>query len=81
MTNEAATTSRRYPPKIYSWADPGYALIHSSIVDCHRNLVDGLLGKGQAETTGEDNLRTLQLVFGSYESARTGQPFPITALT
>ncbi len=62
----------------YSWADPSYALIHSSIVDCHRNLVEGLLGKGNAETTGEDNLRTLQLVFGSYESARLGQPIKFT---
>jgi D-apiose dehydrogenase len=81
VTNEEGTISRRYPPQIYPWADPSYALIHSSIVDCHRNLVHGLLGKGQAETTGEDNLRTLQLVLGCYESARTGQPFQITALT
>ena len=64
---------------MYSWADPSYALIHSSIVDCHRNLVDGLLGKGQAETTGEDNLRTLELVFGSYESARLAQPIQMEA--
>jgi predicted dehydrogenase len=74
VTNEEGTRSRRCPPKIYSWADPSYALIHSSMVDCHRNLVDGLLGKGRAETTGEDNLRTLELVFGSYESARLAQP-------
>ena len=64
---------------MYSWADPSYALIHSSIVDCHRNLVDGLIGKGKAETTGEDNLRTLELVFGSYESARLGQRIEIKA--
>jgi len=29
-----------------------------------------LRGKGKGETTGEDNLRTLELVFGAYESAR-----------
>jgi predicted dehydrogenase len=74
VTDEEGTKSRRCPPRMYSWADPSYALIHSSIVDCHQNLVDGLVGKGQAETTGEDNLRTLELVFGSYESARLGQP-------
>jgi D-apiose dehydrogenase len=73
VTDEQGTKSRRCPPRVYSWADPSYALIHSSIVDCHRNLVDGLLGKAKAETTGEDNLRTLELVFGSYESARLGQ--------
>ena len=79
VTNEEGTESRRYPPKIYPWADPSYALIHSSIVDCHRNLVDGLLGNGQAETTGDDNLRTLELVFGSYESARLAQPIQMGA--
>jgi D-apiose dehydrogenase len=74
VTDAEGTKSRRCPPRIYPWADPSYALIHSSIVECHRNLVDGFLGKCDAETTGEDNLRTLQLVFGSYESARLGQP-------
>ena len=29
-------------------------------------------GNGQAETTGQDNLKSLELVFGAYESARTG---------
>jgi hypothetical protein len=38
-----------------------------------------LIGKGKAETTGEDNLRTLELVFGSYESARLGQRIEIRA--
>ena len=51
VTDEQGTRSRRYPPRIYSRPDPSYALIHSSIVDCHRNLVTGLLGKGEAETT------------------------------
>ncbi len=79
VTDEEGTRSRRCPPPMYSWADPSYALIHSSIVDCHRNLIEGLLRKGQAETTGEDNLRTLELVFGSYESARLGQPVKMEA--
>jgi predicted dehydrogenase len=59
----------RAAPHGYSWSDPAYALVHSSIVDCHRNLVGSLRGDGEAETTGEDNLRTLELVFGAYESA------------
>jgi predicted dehydrogenase len=60
-------------PKSYAWADPAYALIHSSIVDCHRNLLGSLRGEGQAETTGADNLRTLQLIDASYQSAASGQ--------
>jgi D-apiose dehydrogenase len=76
-TLEEGITSRRYPPPIYSWADPDYALVHASIVDCHRNLAAELRMTGRAETTAADNLRTLQLVFAGYESARLNQTLPI----
>ena len=32
-----------------------------------------MLGRGKAENTGEDNLKTVQLVWASYESAATGK--------
>ena len=73
VTDEQGTNSRRCPPPAYLWADPNYALLHASIVECHRNLLGGILGSAPAETTGADNLRTLQLVFGAYESARLGR--------
>ncbi len=63
----------RVQPKHYPWADPAYALIHASIVDCHRNLLGALRGEGLAETTAEDNLKTLELVFAAYDSAATGK--------
>ena len=53
---------------MYSWADPNYALVHASIVECHRNLREGLEEEGKAETTGEDNLRTMELVFASIKA-------------
>lgn len=56
-------------PKLYDWVDPDYAVVHSSIVDCNRDILKALQGKGEAETTGADNYKTAQLVFGSYESA------------
>ena len=34
------------------------------------NLLSALRSEGEAETTGEDNLKTVRLVFGCYESAR-----------
>jgi hypothetical protein len=40
------------------------------MVPCLRNLLGALRGKHDAETTGADNLRTLELVFGAYDSAR-----------
>lgn len=69
VTTSEGTTSTRHPPPRFAWADPAYDIAHSSIVPCHANLLRALQGKGEAETTGEDNLRTVRLVFQAYESA------------
>jgi predicted dehydrogenase len=71
VTTKDGTHIRRVPPPRYSWADPAYDVVHSSIVPCQANILSALLGEGPAETTGEDNLKTVRLVFGCYESART----------
>ncbi len=73
VTTEDGTTSRRLPSPRYSWADPAYDLIHASIVPCNANILEAIRGLGRAETTGADNLATVRLVFGSYESAASGQ--------
>jgi D-apiose dehydrogenase len=67
-TTAEGTLAKRYPPPRYAWADPAYDVVHSSIVPCQADILSGLLGKG-AETTGADNLQTVKLVFGSYQSA------------
>lgn len=64
---------RRVPPPHYHWADPQYRLVHASIVDCNRNLLGTLRGEASAETTGADNLKTLELVFAAYDSAAGGR--------
>ncbi|MFD1145122.1 Gfo/Idh/MocA family protein [Larkinella insperata] len=56
-------------PPDYPWADPAYALVHSSIVDCNRNLLEALQGQQPAETTGTDNFETIRLVYAAYDSA------------
>jgi predicted dehydrogenase len=73
VTTADGTHARRYPPPRYAWADPAYDVVQASIVDCNADLLRALRGEGSAETTGEDNLRTLELVFAAYESARTGR--------
>ena len=72
-TTSEGTTSRRCPPPFYAWADPRYAVVHSSIVDCQRNLLLHLSGEGSAETTGEENLNTVRLVSAAYASAASGE--------
>lgn len=72
VTTASGTHARRVPPPRYAWADPAYEVVHSSIVPCQANLLAALRGEGHAETTGEDNLRTMRLVFAAYESAASG---------
>ena len=70
VTTKKGTHCRRHAPPRYAWANPQYDIAHASIVECHRDLVRALRGEARAETTGADNLKTLELVFGAYESAR-----------
>lgn len=70
VTTEKGTHSRRHAPPRYAWADPSYDLSQSSMVPCHRDLLAALRGERAAETTGADNLKTMELVFAAYESAR-----------
>ncbi|MEW6160776.1 MAG: Gfo/Idh/MocA family oxidoreductase [Verrucomicrobiota bacterium] len=77
VTTRTGTTSRRLLPPKYSWADPRYAVVHSSMVPCQTNLLRALQGRGAAETTGRDNLRTVKLVFAAYQSAASGQTVSI----
>lgn len=73
VTTEEGTCSRRCAPPRYKWADPAYDLVQASIVPCNADLLAALQGKTIAETTGEDNLKTISLVFAAYDSARNGQ--------
>lgn len=73
-TTRRGTVRRKVTPPFYSWADPRYAVVHASIVPCNANLLAALRGQGRAETTGEDNLQTVRLVFGAYASAQSGRP-------
>jgi len=70
VTTKKGTHSRRHAPPRYTWADPRYDVAQSSMVLCHRDLLGALRGESPGETTGADNLKTLELVFGAYESAR-----------
>lgn len=72
LTTKSGTQVIDATPKKYNWADPAYALVHSSIVDCNRDILNGLLGKS-AETTGKDNLETVRLVHASYHSSSSGK--------
>lgn len=67
------TTSIDASPPVYAWSDPDYAIVHSSIVGCNRDILNALLHKVGAETVGTDNLETIRLIFDAYQSAETNQ--------
>lgn len=73
LTTRSATEIIDAQPAMYDWVDPQYALVHSSIVDCNRNILGGLTGRAHAETIGTDNLETVRLVHASYASSKTNQ--------
>ncbi len=83
-TTVNGTLKKHCAPKMYDWVDPDYAVAQSSMVDCHADLLRGLRNREyQAETSSEDNIKTLKLVFDAYESAkkriiiRQDEPMPL----
>ena len=72
-TRGQGTLARRYAPPRYAWADPQYDLVHASIVDCNANLLHAMQTGTTAETSGDDNLKTVRLVYAAYDSAASGK--------
>ena len=71
VTTKDGTQERVACPPSYPWADPEYAAVHASIVDCQRNLLKGLAeDEFHAETRAEDNIKTFEAVWRAYDSAR-----------
>ena len=68
-TTKKGTQSRRHAPPRYAWADPRYDVAQASMVPCLKDLLRALRGERSGETTGNDNLKTMELTFAAYESA------------
>ena len=79
-TTADGTHASRHQPPHYEWANPAYDVPHSSIVPCQLNLARALKGLETGETSGDDNLKTVQLVFKSYDSAATNQVIQLSPL-
>lgn len=73
VTTADGTHAVRVPPPFFAWADPRYAVVHSSMAPCLAHLADAVRAGRPAETDGADYLRSMRLVFAAYESARSGQ--------
>ena len=58
----------------YSWSEAPFEAIQASVVAIQQHWADCLRDGRAPETSGADNLKTLELVYGSYESAETDKP-------
>ena len=61
---EAASTN---PPNVYGFGHEAY----------YRNVLKALRGEARAETDGRAGRKSLELILGIYESAKTGREVPI----
>ena len=61
---EAATTA---PPNVYGFGHEAY----------YRNVLSVLRGEARADTDGRAGRKSLELILGIYESAKTGREVPL----
>jgi D-apiose dehydrogenase len=73
VTTKSGTRSNRHAPVWRPWMNPQYLPSQASISACIADLLAGLRGDKEPETTAEDNLKTIRLTFAAYESARSRQ--------
>jgi predicted dehydrogenase len=73
LTSDEGTLIDRCPPPRYAWADPAYDINHASMVPIHEDFLRALRSGQAPENSGEDNLKTMQLVYAAYESAQKNQ--------
>jgi predicted dehydrogenase len=66
---------RQVPIRRFSWSLPRREAIQESVAAIQAHWIECLRAGKEPETSGADNLRTLELVFGAYESAESGQPY------
>lgn len=71
-TTRQGTVSEVVKFPSYSWADPDYIVNHESGIHVNRDILQDIMGRGKAENTGSDNLKTVKLIWASYRSAETG---------
>ena len=67
-TREGSETVDVSPP-LLSWAERPWHNIQESVLNIERHFIDCLEKNIDAETSGDDNLRTLALVYAAYDSA------------
>ena len=64
-------------PRLYAWSRPPGHATQEGVAAIQKHWCDCLRAGTATETCGEDNLKTLELVFGAYRSAEENQPYSV----
>lgn len=66
-------------PQIHAWSSPPWHGTQDSVLLIQQHWVDCLRNGQEPETSGADSRKTYELVFGAYESARSGNAVTLPA--
>lgn len=75
LTRPGSMEVRTLPDPEHAWTDRPWHVMQDSALHIQRHWVDCLQTGQTPENSGEDNLRSLELVFGAYESAETNTAY------
>ncbi|MEK6480285.1 Gfo/Idh/MocA family oxidoreductase [Catalinimonas sp. 4WD22] len=73
VSSEREVEMIRVAPPVYDWVNPDYTLVQSCMVELNGDFLKAFQEGKLAEITGEDNYRTMQLVYAGYDSAQSGK--------
>ncbi len=80
IQNSENSEMRDVSPKLYDWAEKPWHNIQESVVAIQQHFIDCLSAGHAPETSGADNLKTLELVEAAYVSAAEGRSVDIATL-
>jgi predicted dehydrogenase len=75
LTRPGSMEVRTLPDPEHAWTNRPWHVMQDGALNIQRHWLECLQTGRTPETSGEDNLRTLELVFGAYESAEESMAF------
>ena len=79
VTTDAGSRTVAASPPRHPWSRTPAEAVQDSVLALQRHWLECLDAQEEPETSGRDNLRTLELVFGAYEAAARGVTLAVGA--
>jgi predicted dehydrogenase len=78
VVKDSQVTHQTATPRSFPWMTSPWEVIQDSVIAIEQHWVDCLRENRPPETLGRDSLRTLELVFGAYQSVETGTIYKVS---